>query len=369
MPSKKNNSILLYSSQWPEYLIELANALSSRAEVSLMLPINHRFTARHRELISDQVKFIPFHRIKHSSRIVGVKLAIRILFEVWRIRPSFFHIQASGGYPFLWVLKYLPKKTKVINTVHDPVLHLGDQASIKSYNQEVIDNAIKYTHRYIVHGETLKKQLSENYKVSPDRISVVPHGHFEIYKKFVSSELDEEDALSVLFFGRIWKYKGLQYFIDAANLVLDKIPNAKFYIVGTGDDLRNYRFDEGKRDNFIIVNKRVTIEEAAHYYSKAAFVVLPYVEATQSGIIPVAYAFGKTVIASRVGAIPEVVVDNVTGFLVEPESSELLAAKIELLLRDNEVRKKMGGNAYAYAMDELSWDKIARKTLDAYAKS
>lgn len=360
--------VLLFSAQWPEYMIELANALAELEETHLMLPTNHRFTPRHRELISSKVRFIPYRIISHQSRRQGLPLAILILFHIWRIRPDILHIQSNGGYPFLWVFKFLPRKTKVVNTIHDPVLHIGDKPSLKAHNQRLVDMAIQYTDHYIVHGEFLKKQLAESYKVSTDRISVIPHGHFEIYKKFTSKPLPKEEPLSVLFFGRIWRYKGLQHYIDAANLVIDNLPEARFYIVGTGDDLSTYQFDENKKDHFIIVNERVSLEEATYYYAKSAFVVLPYLDATQSGIIPVAYAFSKPVIATRVGAIPEVILEGKTGFLVEPNDVKALAERMELLLREKKMRIEMGKASYKFALDILGWDRIGSVVLAVYKK-
>src|SRR5690606_19052123 len=99
---------------------------------------------------------------------------------------------------------------------------------------------------------------------------------------------------------------------------------------------------------------------------QASIVVLPYIEATQSGVIPIAYAYGKPVIASRVGGLPNIVVDNETGFLVEPRSAEQIAERIIFLLQNPQERKRMGDSAYSYAMTELSWDRIADSTMKVY---
>ena len=160
----------------------------------------------------------------------------------------------------------------------------------------------------------------------------------------------------------IFEYKA----IDAANKVIDQMPEARFYIVGTGDNMDDYVFDERKKGNFVIVNRRVSMSEAAHFYSKASFLVLPYLEATQSGVIPVAYAFGKPVIATSVGSIPEVVVDGQTGFLVPPGDADVLVEKIVLLLSDPSLRKAMGQKAQDFAQQILSWSEIANKTNDLY---
>ena len=95
-------------------------------------------------------------------------------------------------------------------------------------------------------------------------------------------------------------------------------------------------------------------------------VVLPYIEASQSGIIPIAYAFKKPVVVTNVGSIPEVVDDGITGFIVPPKDPDALASAITKLLRDDKLRKEMGESAYRKMEEELSWDKIADKTIEVY---
>jgi glycosyltransferase involved in cell wall biosynthesis len=101
-------------------------------------------------------------------------------------------------------------------------------------------------------------------------------------------------------------------------------------------------------------------------FSECTIVVLPYIEASQSGVIPMAYQFKKPVVATSVGAIPDVVIDGKTGFLIEPKNTKQLADKIIWMLKHPKERKQMGINGYNFSKKELSWDKIAKKTIEAY---
>ena len=98
-------------------------------------------------------------------------------------------------------------------------------------------------------------------------------------------------------------------------------------------------------------------------------VVLPYVEATQSAVIPIAYVFGKPVVVTNVGALSEVVEQGKTGFIVPPKDEKLLAEAVIKLLKNDKLRKEMGKNAYKFAMTELSLDKIANMTIEVYKKA
>ena len=87
-------------------------------------------------------------------------------------------------------------------------------------------------------------------------------------------------------------------------------------------------------ERFIVHNRFIRATECDELFRQASIVVLPYIEATQSGVIPLAYSYAKPVVATRVGALAEVVDDGKTGRLVPPADSESLAAAIVELLRD-----------------------------------
>jgi len=78
------------------------------------------------------------------------------------------------------------------------------------------------------------------------------------------------------------------------------------------------------------------------------------------------YDFKKPVISTNVGALPDVVIDGKTGFLVEPRNVKQLAEKIIWMLKHPKERKQMGINGYKFSKKELSWNKIAKMTIEAY---
>lgn len=357
--------ILLFSTQWPEYMIELANSMANYGRVSLMLPSNHRLSPNHLKLIDKRVDFRPFHLVLHKSIRDNTKMLWSILNSIWKVRPDIMHIQANGHRLFYWIFLLKPTRSKIINTIHDPVKHTGDKASSQIKDRTVISWSRIFTKKFIVHGEVLKVQLGKSYRVDPRKIHVIPHGHFGIYRQLQRHPVEEETG-AILFFGRIWKYKGIQHFIEAGNRVVEKFPKTKFYIVGAGEDISTYLEKIRHPKNFVIVNRRVPIEEAGEYFERSSVVVLPYLEATQSGVIPVAYAYAKPVIATNVGAIPEVVIDGQTGFLINPADPALLTKKIIYLLQNPLKRVEMGQEALHFAHSSLSWEKIAEKTFTLY---
>ena len=357
--------VFLFSSQWPEYMIEFANALSGHCQTILMLPTNHKFSPAHEKLISRQVIYEPFEVIFYKSIRRNIRMLFHILKRIWKHKPDILHIQSNGHRLFYWVYFLKPWNTKIVNTIHDPVKHLGDELS-----HSIDDTRVKYwsrffTDKFIVHGKFLQDQLSKTYHISKSRIAVIPHGHFAIYKKFQKYQV-KEDPNTILFFGRIWQYKGLDILIEAANIVINKNRKLKFVIAGKGEDIRTYQQKVKFKNNIIFENRRIENEEVGLFFNRSSVVVLPYKEATQSGVIPIAYAYSKPVIVTDVGALSEVVIHKKTGLLIKPNSVESLVNGIMFLVENVEKRKEMGHNAYNYAINELSWEIVAEKVFKLY---
>src|SRR6185369_149190 len=110
----------------------------------------------------------------------------------------------------------------------------------------------------------------------------------------------------------------------------------------------------------------VADEDIPELFRSASVVALPYRSIDQSGVLMTAVAFGKAIVASRIGGIPDVISDGVHGILVHPSDPQDLAAALRNLLT-NPVRRYAMERATAHlAKTELSWAVSARKTIDVY---
>ena len=107
-------------------------------------------------------------------------------------------------------------------------------------------------------------------------------------------------------------------------------------------------------------------DELERLYARAAVVVLPSYREGLPLCVLEAMAYGRPVVASAVGGIPELVEDGVTGYLVEPGDVAGLRAAIERLLADPALRRRMGRAARARVAERCSWDRVTTATLDAY---
>ena len=169
----------------------------------------------------------------------------------------------------------------------------------------------------------------------------------------------------MLFFGFVRRYKGLEYLIRAMPEVLRNI-QAELLIVGEfWEDKGLYlkTIEElGLRGNIEVVDRYIPNEEVGLYFSAADVVVLPYVDATQSAIVSLAYAFDKPVITTNVGGLPEVVCDGETGFIVPPRDSAALAAAVVEFFRGG-YASRMAANVKV-RKEALSWEGLVRLIED-----
>jgi glycosyltransferase involved in cell wall biosynthesis len=122
-------------------------------------------------------------------------------------------------------------------------------------------------------------------------------------------------------------------------------------------------------DNFIIYNEWISQEQCEELFARASVVALPYIEATQSGIVPTAYAYAKPVVATEVGGLPSQVDHGRTGFLVPPGDIEALADRIVQLLEDRELRKQLGTNGKRKLETEWSGKHLAPQVVAIYRRT
>lgn len=359
--------VYLFSANFVEYMIELANAMAKTSDdqtVVLSLPAN-RMTEKHRSLIDSEVLFEPFDLIDYKSVRANFKMLRHIARILKKHQPSVVHLQSNGLTNF-WYLLPLLRGKKVVNTIHDPLPHSGDLIS-KSHpkNTRLI---YQRTDAFIVHGECLKMDLMNANSIPAEKITVIPHGHLGIYKQW-REEIVQREPATFLFFGRIWPYKGLSYFIEAANQLSREREDVRFIIAGKGEDIEKYTSNIQQLSTFEIYNERISEQEIDRLFQRAFCTVLPYTDATQSGVIPIAFAYQTLVIASNVGALPEVVKHEENGLITEPSNAQDIYEKMKWALNEQAAVAQLISTADKTLATLLNWENIAQKTQMVYLKA
>jgi len=249
----------------------------------------------------------------------------------------------------------LPSTPKVV-TIHDPILHQGERGALLQFLQQTV---IRQATRVVILSQTFVDAIVKH-GVPQERVDVIPHGEFSHYAPNVRLPAAREvhHPPTLLFFGRIVKYKGLEVLLEAYPLMKKQIPNLRLMIVGEGD-LSSYIPLLASLSDVTVVNRWIADSEVATYFLQANVLVAPYVDASQSGVIPIACALKVPVVATRVGGIPEQVDDGKTGLLVPPGDPFSLAEACVRLLIDEPYAASMGIAGYEKAIREWSWASIA----------
>lgn len=251
-------------------------------------------------------------------------------------------------------------RDKIVTTIHDLIPHPGERNPI----QTLIFNYIKRkSSRYIVLTDSFKCKVSECYGVDLNKVLVLPHAGFCFRRSDTPPDFDMIH-FSILFFGRITPYKGLGVLLGAIDKIRDSIPEIKLTIAGEGE-LRSSETAMIKRNSDIItlINHWISEEEIAQLFEQSDFSLLPYTEASQSGVAAASFGAGRTVVASDVGGL-KAQVEAGGGIVIEAGSSEELADAIIMLYKDPQIIIAKNKEAFAYFQNELTWDASASKLID-----
>lgn len=207
--------------------------------------------------------------------------------------------------------------------------------NVLPHESSFIDNllskmALSKVDRFIVHSEEDSINLLDIY---PDAVSLKNfHPIIDLFGNNDNSKTIKNDSLinshQLLFFGYIRKYKGLEFLLKAMPKMLKEL-NITLTVAGEFYDEKEFYLELinelGISKHVKVIDEYIPNEKVGDYFANSDLVVIPYISATQSGIVQIAYNFDLPVVVTRVGGLPEVVKDGETGYIVEPGSASAVA--------------------------------------------
>ncbi|OLE29720.1 MAG: hypothetical protein AUI36_30435 [Cyanobacteria bacterium 13_1_40CM_2_61_4] len=312
----------------------------------------------------------------------------RLVRYAWSARPEIFHILWNNKFEFfdrtLLMLYYKLQRKKIAFTAHN--VNAGTRDSNDSLlNRLTLRIQYRLVDHVFVHSEKMKRELLEDFGVRERAITVIPFG---INNSVPNTDLTPAKAKqrlgisngerTILFFGNIGPYKGLEFLVAAFHLLVATNTDYRLIIAGKPRGGCAKYLNEIRHTISRSVNRRrimqkiqyIPDEETELYFKAADVLVLPYTRVSQSGVLFLGYSFGLPVIATDVGSLGEDIIEGATGFLCKPCDPVDLAKAIETYFQ-SDLFKGLNGRRQEirdYANARHSWDLVGGMTRAVYAE-
>jgi len=344
-------------------------------------------------LHNPRVNFLNLRRDQHpeASRAAKARRVlnyyVRLIHYAATSNPNVFHILWNNKFQLfdrtLLTLYYRLLAKKITLTAHN--VNAGKRDSNDSWlNRLSLRIQYRLSDHIFVHSERMKNELVSDFCIPESKVSVIPFGINNTVPNTSLSITGAKRQLGIkssdktlLFFGNIAPYKGLEYLISAFIELLTKDGSYRLVIVGRPKGSEEYwkQIQQaiahgGIRDRIVEKIEYVPDEATELYFKAADVLILPYAHVFQSGVLFLGYAFGLPAIAADIGSLREEIVDGQSGFVFKPRDSADLAKMIRRyfasdLFRNLESRRS---EIKAYANERYSWDKVAAITTKVYSE-
>jgi len=312
----------------------------------------------------------------------------RLLSYVATARPKVLHVLWNNRFEYfdrtLLMAFYRIIGKRIVLTAHNVNIRKRDKTDTL-LNRLTLRIQYRLCSHIFVHTEKMKVELTNEFGVQASDVSVIPFG---INETVPNTELTSaqakrrlgisEDDKTILFFGRIGRYKGLEFLVEAFQKLAEQDTRYHLIVVGkpkggceeyVESTLRTIRAGE-YRNRVIQKIEFVPDEDTEIYFKAADILALPYTDIFQSGLIFLAYNFGLPVVATDVGSFREEVIEGSTGFICKPRDPAALQEAFEryfesdLFKNLSNIRQKIR----EHGRTRHSWDVVGEMTRKVYVK-
>ena len=388
------------------YAYELCDALSrAGADVTLLtstdyeldaLPHSFRVDKRfrlwphhdptrsenHRRSRAGQIAARGQRALRRLARAIRFVLAWLVLLRALDRRTADVVQFGTLRFPFESLfLRLLARRGYVLADIcHEPELRERRPGAVRALVARASGGTYAQFGTVFLHGAYNRDLFCRLYPDVADRAVAIRIGSLRIFETLArdgtESELRRRYGLdsatrAIVYFGHLVQSKGVDVLVRAHALVYPET-GTPLIIAGYPSKL----FDVAElvalirelnvTGSTILDLRYVPSDEVAALMSIATMVALPYRSASQSAALQVAYTFGRPVVATRVGGLPEAVEDGRSGLLVAPESTAELAEAIKAIICSPERAAEMGTYARKLALGKFSWDSVAAEMLSTY---
>ncbi len=257
---------------------------------------------------------------------------------------------------FFMVSSISASGARYVLTLHDGMLHPGEDYY---FRRKSFEHEMAHVDHVVTLSNHVRDVVCKHHKFPLNRTSVIPLGSFGEEEPF-PKKYPREGDLKLLFLGRIVKYKGLHFLLEAYRKLREEKARVSLTIAGSGD-IEEYAEQFRGLEGITLEHRWLDDSDFPRFCRAADVLVCPYVEASQSGVVPGALQAGLPSVVTPAGGLKEQVSHMKTGYVCEDISSESVYKGIRFLLDNPSEYEKMSIAALAYVKDELSWATLAEK--------
>jgi glycosyltransferase involved in cell wall biosynthesis len=353
----------------PKYTLELARALAGRGRVDLALSVS-----RQAEIIGDyRALGLPSQEIdtyRGGREFITATLrlpAVRAAFSGYLKRQRIEVVVATMSHLWNPIMVDLVRRAgaRLVTVVHDATSHPGDAHPLR---QRMIARELRASDRVVTLSDHVAAGVCANFTYPAGRMTVIPHGIFRFDTEPMPMRwIPVGRPFRFLFFGRLLPYKGLDLLMDAIEQI-DPAVNFELAIVGNGD-LGALGVRVAAHPRVRLDRRWIPEHEIAGIFAAADATVVPYREASQSGVLAASYGAGLPMIATPVGGLAEQIVPFEAGLVTEDLSPGAFAAAMTRLATEPGLYNRLAANTIATAEGPLSWDRIAGQFEDVIERA
>jgi len=310
----------------------------------------------------------------------------RLIWYAAKAKPKLFHILWNNKFQLydrtVLMLYYKLLGKRVVFTAHN--VNAGKRDLNDSWmNRFSLKIQYALSDHVFVHSEAMKLQLVSEFNIADHKVSAIPFGINNTVPNTAISTMTAKQLVGVngsdktmLFFGNIAPYKGLEFLICALAEILNTDRSYRLIIAGEVKRCRDYWNDiqlaiakSGIGNRLIRRIEYIPDEETEIYFKAADVLIVPYVRVFQSCVLFLGYSFGLPAIVADVGTLKEDIIEGETGFVCKARDSFDLATTISRyfaseLFRELESQRP---KIKQYANERYSWSKVAAITTSVYS--
>ncbi len=240
--------------------------------------------------------------------------------HIRHLKPQFIHFDSYINRQIVQLPFLFANRRKIILNVHDAKPHTGEEDSISTFIERCL---YRWCSKFVTFSEFSKKLLQERLRSKKEVVSscLLP---FSFYRNYMNGASPHGRTNTISFVGRVSKYKGIDLFIEAINIVHKTLPDIEFVIAGKsfGGYVPDFQKVQNK-DRLTIVQRHLSNSELVEIILGSNLIVCPYLDASQSGVVMTAIALDRPVLVTTAGGLKEYITDGKNGMVCEIDKNDL----------------------------------------------